>query len=287
MIGKSRRSPAPIAVGQAILREQFGQGCGVLRHSPPPGSYRHTRHMPCRELANWVQHFWIETWDWGGAVPQRREVLPHPCVHLVFVPGRSRIFGVQLGRFVRELSGCGRVVGVKFRPGAFHPFLRRPVSGIADTSLPLGAVFTGAMEAEHEVFACREEAAMVKAASRFLIARLPPADPAVELACEIVGAIASDKNITRVEQLVARWGIGERSLQRLFKRYVGASARWVIKRYRIYEALERLRSNNQLDWAGFAQEIGYFDQAHFINDFRKLVGCTPTMYLMTTDRVAS
>lgn len=286
MIGKSRRSTAPTAARQPVLREQFGQGCGVLQHSPPPGSYRHVRYMPGRELADWVQHFWIETWDWDGAVPQRREVLPHPCVHLAFVPERSRIFGVQLGRFVRELSGHGCVVGVKFRPGAFHPFLRQPVSSIANTSLPLGAVFIGAREAEREVFSCREEAAMVKAAAGFLIARLPPPDPAVALACDIVETVASDKDITRVEQIVARWGISERSLQRLFRRYVGASARWVIKRYRIYQALERLSSNTQLDWANFAQEIGYFDQAHFINDFRKLVGCTPATYLMTADGVA-
>mgnify|MGYP004706876243 CR=1 FL=1 len=68
-------------------------------------------------------------------------------------------------------------------------------------------------------------------------------------------------------------------MQRLFKRYVGASARWVIKRYRVYEALERLSSDMNPDWAGLAQDLGYFDQAHFINDFRKLVGCTPAAYL--------
>ena len=189
---------------------------------------------------------------------------------------------MQLGRFVRELRGRGCVVGVKFRPGAFHPFLRQPVASIANTSLPLDAVFSGVMEAEREVFACRHEAAMVNAAARFLIARLPSADPAVDVACGIVEAIAADRSVTRVEQIVARWGISERSLERLFRRYVGASARWVIKRYRIYEALERVSSSTQPDWADLAQEIGYFDQAHFINDFRKLVGCAPAKYRVTS-----
>lgn len=278
MIGKTRHPRARTAADVAMPRGFFGQGCGVLQHSPPPGSYRHTRYAPGPELAGWVQHFWIESWAWDGAVPQAREVLPHPCVHLVFVPGRSRVLGVQLGRFVRELTGRGRVVGVKFRPGAFHPFLQRPVSAIADASLPLEALFAGAAEAEQEVLACRDDAAAIAAAARFLAARLPAPDPAVETACGIVETVAADERITRVEHILTRCGIAERRLQRLFQRYVGASARWVIKRYRVYEALERVSSDVHPDWAGLAQELGYFDQAHFINDFRKLVGCTPAAY---------
>lgn len=279
MIGKTRHPRARAAADIPVPREVFGQGCGVLRHSPPPGSYRHTRYAPLPGLGAWVQHFWIESWDWDGFAPQTREVLPHPCVHLVFAPGRSRVLGVQLGRFVRQLKGQGRILGIKFRPGAFYPFLQRPVAGIADSFLSLQELFDGAAEAEREVLACRDDAPMVEAAARFLAVHLPLQDPAVETACQAVETVAADDSITRVEHIVARCGVGERTLQRLFKRYVGASARWVIKRYRVYEALERLSSDMNPDWAGLAQDLGYFDQAHFINDFRKLVGCTPAAYL--------
>ena len=64
----------------------------------------------------------------------------------------------------------------------------------------------------------------------------------------------------------------ERSLQRLFHRYVGASPRWVIKRYRAYEALDQLNDPKPLPLAAVAQELGYFDQAHFANDFRSADG---------------
>jgi AraC-like DNA-binding protein len=272
MIGKTRHLPTPLS------REQFGQGCGTLRHSSAPAGYRHTRHAPSPALASWVRHFWIETWDLDGAAPRYREILPHPCVNLVFVPGRSRVFGVQLGRFNRELRGQGCVVGVKFRPGAFHSFLRRPISAMANMSLPLESLFAGAAEAERDVFAGDGEAAMIDAATRFLVDRLPAADPLAEKACAIVETVAADREITRVEHIMGRWKMGERALQRLFARYVGASARWVIKRYRVYEALERLHADDQCDWAHLALELGYFDQAHFINDFRKLVGSTPVDY---------
>jgi len=261
----------------------FGQGCGVLRHAAPPGTYRHTRYAPPEILSGWVQHFWIERWDLRGCAAQTREVLPHPCVHLAFARGRSRVYGVQLGRFVRELKGEDCVVGVKFRPGAFHPFLRQPVCTIANRSIPAQQLFANATEAEAQVLSGADDRDMVDAAARFLVAHLPPSDPMVETACAAVEMIAGDRELKRVEDLVARCGLPDRAVQRIFRRYVGASARWVIKRYRVYEALEQLADGGPAeqirDWAGLAQDLGYYDQAHFINDFKKLVGRSPTAYL--------
>lgn len=135
------------------------------------------------------------------------------------------------------------------------------------------------MEAEEEIVACRDDRSMVDAASRFLVAHLPPLDPNVETACHVVEEIVNDRSLTRVEDIVVRCGIQERTLQRLFHRYVGASAKWVVKRYRIYEALEQLAVGKPAEWAMLAQDLGYYDQAHFINDFKKLVGRSPSEYV--------
>lgn len=277
-IGKTRhvgeipsRGPDPGTV--------FGQGCGILRHSPAPGTYRHVRYAPEGALAEWVQHFWIESWDLEGCEPQTREVLPHPCVHLVFAHRRSRVYGVQLGRFTRELKGKDRVFGVKFRPGAFYPFLRKPVCSIANASFPAQLLFGDAAGTEEQLLACGPDRDMVDVASRFLSARLPAHDPLVDKACGAVVQIARDRGIVRVEDLVSRSGMQDRTLQRMFRRYIGASAQWVIKRYRMYEALDQLTVGCVSEWAALAQELGYFDQAHFINDFKKLVGRSPAAYM--------
>ncbi len=266
----ARRAPASGA--------EFGQGCGILRHSPPPGAYHHRRYAPPAALADWVEHFWLEDWQFESGAPQTREVLPHPNVHLVFARSRSRIYGVQLSRFVRQLSGKDTIAGIKFHAGAFYPFLRKPVSGIANTSVLATEVFSDASDAEKEVLICGNDEGMVQAATDFLMAHLPSRDPRVDDARRAIEQIARDRSVTRVEHLVARCGIGERTLQRLFDRYVGASPRWVIKRYRIYEALENVAAGTRTQWADLAQDLGYFDQAHFINDFKKLVGRSPTEY---------
>jgi AraC-like DNA-binding protein len=280
MIGKSRHLDATRADRHGSRPNGIaGQGCGVLRHSPPPGSYRHVRYAPPAALADWLEYFWIESWDLREYEPQVREVLPQPCVHLAFVPGRSRIYGVQLSRFVRMLSGNERILGAKFRPGAFYPFLKKPLCSISNACVPVNQVFSNAAGAEEEIVACHDDRGMVDAASRFLVAHLPPLDPNVETVCHVVEEIINDRSLTRVEDVADRCGIRDRTLQRLFHRYVGASARWVVKRYRIYEALEQLAVGKPAEWAMLAQDLGYYDQAHFINDFKKLVGRSPSEYV--------
>jgi len=280
MIGKIRhRNTQQGVVDNPVDRGAFGQGCGVLHHSPSPGTYEHRRYPPPDELAGWVEHFWLETWDLRGCAPQTRIVLPHPSVHLVFAPGRSKIYGVQLHRFARELKAQDTILGIKFRPGAFYPFFGKPISMIANSSVAAEHVFADAVSAEQRVLACRDHHAMVDAAAEFLIAHLPAPDPNVGLACRIVDAIANDGAMTRVEHLIARFGLPERRLQRLFHRYIGASPRWVIKRYRVYDVLTQLIAGQPVAGATLAQNMGYFDQSHLNNDFRKLIGCSPGQYV--------
>ena len=88
----------------------------------------------------------------------------------------------------------------------------------------------------------------------------------------------ADREITRVADVVSRTGIGERRLQRLFAEYVGASPKWVIRRYRLHEAAERLAEDVDVDLAALALDLGYFDQAHFARDFRAIVGRPPASY---------
>jgi AraC-like DNA-binding protein len=279
MIVKTRQRDDTHATDPAAdASNAFKRGCGVLRHLPQPERYRHVRHAPPKILADWVEHFWMESWDFRGCRPQVREVLPHPSVHLVFARNRSRIWGVQLGRFVRQLGGHDRIFGVKFHPGAFHPFLRARVTSITNDSIPLHSLFHDVARTEEQVLGCATEADMADVASSFLVANLPPHDPNIETVRRIVSDISNDRRIMRIEQLAALSGIQERTLQRLFNRYVGAPMRWVIKRYRIYEAIEYLNAGKSVAWTRLAQDLGYFDQAHFINDFRKFVGCSPSAY---------
>jgi AraC-like DNA-binding protein len=100
----------------------------------------------------------------------------------------------------------------------------------------------------------------------------------MRLAGRLAARVADDRAITRVDDLAGQHGLTVRRVQRLFAEYVGASPKWVIQRYRLLEAAVRVAAGGVLDWADLALELGYADQAHFIRDFKRLVGRSPADY---------
>jgi AraC-like DNA-binding protein len=252
---------------------------GVLWPVAPDGKLLHERVAASEPLCAVVQHFWSVRWDLRGAKPFVPETLPHPNVHLVFEAGGARILGVHTGRFTTKLEHSGWVFGVKFRPGAFRPYLGRSVASLRNRSVPIDVVLgiKGAALAREVSNLC-VDAEKAAAVERFLNARKTPVDPNVERVSSIVDEIAENRDIVSVEQVVERWRLGKRTLQQLFSSYVGVGPKWVINRYRLHEAIERLQEGAPINFTELAAELGYFDQAHFIRDFRKLVGSTPAAY---------
>lgn len=253
---------------------------GVLqRPQPEAGRFRHGRYSAHPHLTPWIDHYWTVFWDLRGLEPRLVETLPHPNVHIVFELGEARAWGISTSKFSRFLEGKDHVFGIKFNPGGFFSFLQKSVSSLANRSAPLREIFGSEVDGvERMILSSEDEDEMVGAANRLLLARMPAPDKKANLAREMVALILHEPEILTVEDLADRFGNTVRSLQRLFSQYVGVSPKWVIRRYRLHELLERMHSGEALNWAQLALELGYFDQAHLINDFRSIAGVAPTEY---------
>jgi AraC-like DNA-binding protein len=270
MIGKTRQ---PAAAPRGVLHTRLGTG-----------AFEHARQAPAAALAPLVEHCWCVRWDLRGKPPQLQETLPHPNVQLVIEHGEARVWGVHNGRFRRVLEGRETVFGVKFAAGGFRPFLGRAVGMLANRSMPAHELFGASIDTiAPAIPTCANLAAMAAQVEPLLLARLPPPDPLAARARALVAQAASDRELLRAEQLAERAGMGLRALQRLFRDYVGASPKWVIQRYRLHEAVAQLQAGHIPDWTELALALGYYDQAHFIRDFRRLVDCAPMDYARRED----
>jgi AraC-like DNA-binding protein len=228
---------------------------------------RHDFPQPSPDLAAYVDHYWVVSWSY--ARPYRQKIVPYPLVNLTIADdGTAVVSGVGSEHQVRVLAGDRTVFGVSFRPGCFRPFLGRSVSTITDRQLPAAEIFGPDLPRE----------ASVAAVEDFLRRQRPAPDPRAEEAADIVATVRAKPEITRVDALVAARNTTIRQLQRLFSEYVGINPKWVIRRYRLHEVTERLAAGATIDWAGLAAELGYADQAHFVRDFIKMFGESPTHY---------
>jgi AraC-like DNA-binding protein len=246
---------------------------GILRPDEGRRHFRLTREPPSPDLAPWVERHWMVEWDLRE--PYTQELLNHPTVNLAVEPETAGVNGIRTARDRRTIAGSGRVVGVKFRPGGFQPFLGRSVHTLTNRVVPLEAVF-GANALAAAVRAEPDEPFAVMEA--FLRERRPAPDPQLDVIAAIVRTMLDDPAVARVDELAARHAMSPRTLQRLFRRYVGVSPKWVLQRYRLHEAAERIAEGRDGDWAATALELGYFDQAHFIRDFKALIGASPARY---------
>ena len=264
----------------AVIRRKTAPPRGILHTaSADDARGRHVRYHPSGDLESWVEHYWVVEWDLRGLPSKRVETLPHPSVHLIFQRGLgARIMGVARGKFSRLLRGEGGIFAVKFTPGGFYPFLRAPVSSLTDRITSIRHVFgDDGVAISRAILDADDDSWRITIVEAFLRTRCQRDDDAERVAA-LVYTVAKDRTILKLDDLVARCDANRRALQRLFAKYVGVSPKWVIQRYRLHEAAEQLAAGGEVRQAALAADLGYSDQAHFVRDFKAIVGTTPAAY---------
>jgi AraC-like DNA-binding protein len=257
-----------------------GKPVGLLHVNKETPKFSVSLHPSAADLTHFIEHYWVVRWDLRGQEPHLQENLPHPSVHLVFERDNSRIVGVMKGRFSVLLREQGAVFGVKFRPGAYYPFLKKPVSSITNRTVPFQEAFGASSQLlEQQLFAQETVEQMIPLAESFMRERLPEPDIQVDFINTIIQYVISNRSIVKVEDIVSHFPIQMRQLQLLFRQYVGISPKWIIQRYRLHEAVEKMTNREIPDWSRLALDLGYYDQAHFIKDFKSIVGKSPEEYI--------
>jgi len=260
---------------------------GILR--PQVGLERFSLHRfePGAVTCRFVERYWCVRWDLPDGVSHTQEVLSHPVVNIVFERDASVVEGVQRQRGSQVLEGRGIVLGVMFQAGGFAPFLDGPLTAITDVSQPFVKLF-GPAGAELEATVVDALAAdalspAIEAIEGFFAERAPTTPHPGEDLSRAVELAAADPTMVRVADLARAVGVGERQLQRLFAEHVGVNPKWVIRRYRLYEAADAAAKGGDVNWARLAADLGYSDQAHLTREFTKAIGVPPDRYARACD----
>jgi AraC-like DNA-binding protein len=252
---------------------------------PDDASHVMHRYPADPEFDGFLQRFWIPVWSVpaGREAPQR--VLQYPVSLLVVSTDYARFYGVVSGLSTTTLTGTGWAVGVMCAPAAGALLAGGPMNRYTDRHVDLTEVLGPA----GEQLTTRVRAAMARdayspvahadAMAAFGDALRPflPVDDDGLLVNRIVEFVEGDREVTRVAQVCERFGLAERTLQRLVHRRLGLTPKWLIQRRRLQEAAERLR----LGPAGLgdvAALLGYADQAHFTRDFARVTAMTPGQF---------
>ncbi len=209
--------------------------------------FRLVRRRPSPDLAGVVDRHCNVRWDLRGRESFEQQILPHPCVNLVWEPTGPAVYGVVEGRSVHRLDARGEALGVKFLPGAFSPFSALPAIELTGRVVSFEeALGPDGARLARDGQAAASAAERIALAEAFLRERRGDADPRVEMVVAVAEAMRSGPPDQRVADVAAEHGLSVRTLQRLFRDHVG--------------------------------------QAHFGNDFRRYVGVPPAAYAASRRR---
>jgi AraC-like DNA-binding protein len=233
---------------------------------------------PSDALAPFVDHLWEKQVDESGIIPYEIEtIFPEDQAVLTYSFGKDyyrshantsdfkSINGIQLEglhqapNFYKHQSGI-HIFGVKFRAGGLYPFLTSPVAATNNLSTDAESIFSLLPELNSSMN-FNERCEQIEA---FLLAHLIDKQAKKYI-----------KLLMWLDELESESTASYKTLSRLFQEVIGISPKEYVQIKRVNQSLALFASSKDIKSQDLADQLGYYDSAHFINEFKKYTGKTP------------
>jgi AraC-like DNA-binding protein len=247
---------------------------------------------PVPPLDRFVEAIWAVR---GDEPTERSAVLPNGAMQLIVnfgAPHRVLAFGdrscerrydeawiagLQSGALTIGSPRFSDLLGIRFRPGGAHAFLPVPPAALLDDVVEARDLLSEAGSLRERLALAPSRVAQAAVAQAWLMERLRPRERdflLVERAIVMLSRLDGRESVTGTCE---RLGISNRHLVCLFRDIVGLPPKTFARIQRFHAALRRLPASPAI--TSLALDLGYFDQAHFNHEFRRLAGITPTEFV--------
>ncbi len=251
-------------------------------------------HRPAVALLPYIENYWSVDHLPGEDVDLRVEVFVDARADLIFnfeAPYRREIIGGTSSDHVNSnldaqrlapirilQQGEVRIVGVRFQLGGLAPFTRGRLDvWSGQTPAPHLVLGPETDELESALGTATEPEAIAGMLDEFFLARIR-VDRNEETFMRTLDALVAGKGRTPVSELAEVAASSPRQVERLFARGLGFPPKTVARVLRFQHSLRALMEDPGVPLAEVASDAGYYDQAHFIRDFRAFTGGVPRGY---------
>lgn len=258
-------------------------------------SIQFTEYHPPSDLLSIVDAFWEGDFNTPGHDRLSRLVAPNGFVELIVhltdfhcrLPGDSlwtpsppfTVIGLHTEPYEVRFDERVRVFGIRLKPEGVRRLFGVPAAELTGRYEDLESV-TG--------MALRDMCARIRDAAdglgrriqaqESLRSRLAKSDPTPTYVDRAASIIRSPGRFDRIESLPDKVHISLRQLERSFKESIGMTPKRYMRLARLNEVHRRLERGGALRLTDVAYECGYADQAHFIRDFRRFMGTSPSVF---------
>lgn len=234
-------------------------------------------HAPPASLAPCIECAWILE---SNSPIEAHRVPPDGCLDIIY----DRASGLRaIGAMTREqrfdYPGGAYMSGIRFRPGMARPFLLATPNELTDASAPLENLWS---RRARELTRQLDDAACILQTTRILLASLrAPLSPPNPIERAIAAISAANGNVD-LNRIATQANLSARHFRRRCLEETGLTPKLLCRILRFRYASRLAHTMRPRNWAAIALEANYFDQAHFIRDFRHLTGHSPMSVFSNT-----
>lgn len=229
--------------------------------------------------------------------PQRQLILPDGCVDVCFILGadikryisetefilqpREMLLGQISEPFYIEPTGLVDTFAVRFYPYGFAHFIDQPLHLLGNKETPLSDLFGAdtADELRASILHAPDTEARIAIMEGFLLERLVAQPTVDQIVKSTIDAMFQQRGSQPLGSLLKEEVQKRRQLERKFRTQIGISPKQLSKVIRLQATLQMLLESSDKSLTEIAYENEYYDQAHFIKDFKEFTGVTPTAFL--------
>lgn len=247
--------------------------------------------QPSPELSPYIKHYWVLETDFLSGNIER--IVPIGTIQLFFYRGfhqvvqseknlpSSLLSGQTTQYFDLKSSGSVRLISVVFYPHTAYSFFKIPMGELADQQISASDLNDTALkELENKVINTDNSNHCISFIEEFLIKRLYSGKHYnFKRIASTIQAINQQKGCIRISDLANNACLSNKQFQRIFSSHIGVTPKEFLRTIRFQYALFVLQQNPTISFSQLAYECGYYDQPHFINEFKQFSGYTPKEYL--------
>lgn len=252
---------------------------------------RYQTITPPESLRDYVRFFWVLESDGS---PYIHRSMADGCPELIFhyegIFDELNANGQTEKSFAAGIHGQSQhysrfsigkafgIFGAYLYPYALPVLFRTPASACSNLMIDLQALPGNDLrELEARMFSAAGNNERYAIVCAFLEKRLLQNRPETSPVFSSVQTIISRKGLVTVQQVAAQSGYSARQLERLFKTYSGFTPKLFSRIIRFQAALGAYGSSAKT-LTEVAYDCGYYDQPHFIHEFKQFSGHHPKTY---------